>query len=103
MTHDSICHRVVSSLGRPSPSSEVSLRYPCLIDVDNMLTLAVDLEHFLCIQRTQDFVLLRVARERHAFDLPVAQPILLLQDAQHHALRYFQILPASDLIGYLYS
>ena len=49
MTHDSFRHRVISSLGNPSPSSEVSLRYPRLINVDDMLALVVDLKHFLSV------------------------------------------------------
>ena len=89
MTHDSICHWVISSLGHPSPSSEISLRYPSLIDIDYMLSLTVDLKHFLCIQRSQNFVWLRVSRERHTLDLTITQPILLLHDANHHVLRYF--------------
>ena len=52
MTHNSFFHRIILSLRDPSSSSEISFWYPCLIDIDNMFSLTVDLEHFLCIERS---------------------------------------------------
>ena len=72
MTHDSFCHGVIFSLGNPSPSSEVSLRYPSLINIYDMLSLVVDLKHFLGIQWTQYFILFGIAPERNPLDLTIA-------------------------------
>ena len=49
--HDSFYHRVFCTLRCPSPFSEIGFRYPCLIDVDNVLSLAVNLEHLLSVKR----------------------------------------------------
>ena len=72
MPHDSFYHGIFSFLGCPLSSSEISLWNPSLIDIDDMLSLAVDLEHLLGVKRAQHYVRLGVARERHALDPPVA-------------------------------
>ena len=50
VAHLAFRHAVVSSLGHPAPPPEVTLRDPGLVDVHDVLALAVDLEHLLGVQ-----------------------------------------------------
>ena len=67
----------------PIPPIVVRLWQPALIDINNMMTLAVQLEHLLSVQETAYSVVLRVPAIADPFDATVAQLKLLLHRGQN--------------------
>ena len=60
MAHDLLWLRVCVIASVPAGAPEVGTWNPCLVDVNDVVALAVDLQHFLREKRTENLVSLGV-------------------------------------------
>ena len=97
VAHHSIWHGIIWATLVPTSSSEVSRRDPGLINIHNEVTLAVDREHFLCIQTAQNTVPFGVSYEWNPFDFAVAKTKVLLHQAYDRLRRDIKIRLLLDL------
>ena len=80
----------------PAIAPKIGTRQPCFVDINNMVALAVDWEHLLGVQRTEDPVSLWVTLIRYSFDSTVCQAKLRLHQAYDFAWRHLHTTLSLD-------
>lgn len=93
--------RVGLSTLAPLLATEVEMRQPSLVNVDDPLTLVQELEHLLCVQHSENEAPLRVTLESNFFYDPVTHVEVLAQDSLDFVLLDIELLLRFDGVNHL--
>lgn len=74
----------------PAMRTKVADGYPALIDVHDVRTFWIDLEHFASVEVSKDSILFRVANVSNPLHTTVAEAELLLQNSDNFSQRYLR-------------
>ena len=87
-SHDFVSNGVILTSSVPTSPSEISLRNPGLINIDNVLLLAINLEHLLCIEAAKHFISFGVSNEGHSLYLAITKTEMFLHGADNRFVRH---------------